>query len=83
MTNNKSWSDSIKGTAQQVADTAKDVGQKAFDVADDAYKKMIGDGGSHSKLSTNPNFHSDARKIARDAERMKDDALRDIDRRFR
>lgn len=83
MTNNKSWSDSIKETAQQVTDTAKDVGQKAFSVADDAYKKVAGNGGGHSKLSTNPNFHSDARKIARDAEKMKDDALRDVDKRFK
>jgi hypothetical protein len=80
---NKSWSDSIKEIAQQATDTAKDVSQKAVNAADDTYKKITGDSGSHSKLSTNPNFHSDARKIARDAERMKDDALRDIDRRFK
>ena len=83
MTNNKSWSDSIKETAQQVAKIAKDVSQKAFNAADGAYKKITGNGRSHSKLSKNPNFHSDARKVARDAERMKDDALRDIDRRIK
>jgi len=83
MTNKKSWSDSIKETAQQVTKTAKDVGEKAFNAADGAYKKITGNGGSHSKLSKNPKFHGDARKVARDAERMKDDALRDVDRRFR
>lgn len=69
---NKSWTDSIK-----------DLGEKAADTADDAYKKLTGHGGTHSKLSTNSNFHSDAQKLARDAERLKDDALRDVDRRFK
>jgi len=82
MTNNKSWTDSIKEITQRATDTAKDVSQKAFNAADGAYTKITGNGSSHSKLSTNTNFHSDARKIARDAEKMKDDVLKDIDRRF-
>lgn len=77
------WTDSIKDTAKSVADSAKDLGQKALDAGDKAYKDMTSQSGTHSKLSTNSNFHSDARTIARDAERLKDDALRDVDRRFK
>lgn len=79
----KSWTDSIKATAQSVANSAKDLGQKAYNEGDKAYKDLTAHGGTHSKLSTNSNFHNDARTIARDAERLKDDALGDVDRRFK
>jgi len=83
MTSSKSWTSSFKDLANSVAGTAKSFGQKAYDAGDDAYRRLTGNGGTHSKMSTNSNFHTDARQIARDAERLKDDALRDADKRFK
>jgi len=83
MSSSKSWTSSVRDAANSVAGSAKSFGQKAYRAGDDAYRKLTGNGSTHSKLSNNSNFHADARQLARDAERLKDDALRDVDRKFR
>jgi hypothetical protein len=54
----------------------------ALNTADKKYKEMTNHGSSRSSLSNNSGFHSDARTVAQEAERLKDKALRDVDRRF-
>jgi hypothetical protein len=83
MTNSsKSWTGSISDAATKAGTTIKDTATSASKTAERAYNDLTHNGSSRSTLGGNSNFSSDARDIARDAERMKDKALRDVDRRF-
>lgn len=71
-------SDTLKKVSDTVTDTAKDAGNSL----DKAYKDATGTHSHSSKLTGNSGFSSDAKTLAKDAERMKDHALRDADKKF-
>lgn len=68
-----SSSTAVENVSDTVAGAARDIG----DAMDKTYKSATGSASSDSKLSNNSNFSSDAKKLAKDVEKMKDDALKD------
>jgi hypothetical protein len=68
--------ESISKAIQDATKSLKSTGKKV-----DAKYKRETKGGT-KPVSGNSSFHSDAREVARMAEKLKDQALRDVDRRF-
>lgn len=69
--------DTISNALKNVGNTVQDAGNAAANTADDTYKKISGNSSSSSKLTHNSGFSSDAKQLAGDVERMKDNAMRD------
>jgi hypothetical protein len=68
----------LQDTLDKVTKSAKD----ALNSADKKYKESTHHGSGRGTLKHNSGFHSDAKHIAQEAERLKDKALKDADRRF-
>jgi hypothetical protein len=68
----------------QFSNTVRDLFRKAKDTASGGYNKASRNVGSGRKidLKRNSGFSHDAKTVMRESERMKDSALRDVDRRF-
>ena len=70
-------SDSVSKATSSASKSLSD----ALNTADKKYKEMTHHGSGRASLGGNSGFHSDAASVAREAERLKDKALRDADRR--
>jgi hypothetical protein len=68
----------------QFTDKISNLFRKSKDTASDGYRKASRNVGSGRKvdLKRTSGFSHDAKTVMRESERMKDDALRDVDRRF-
>lgn len=68
----------------QFTNTISSFFRKAKNTASDGYNKASRNVGSGRKidLKRNSGFSHDAKTVMRESERMKDEALRDVDRRF-
>ena len=72
----------LSDTISKATSSASKTLSNALDSADKKYKEATNHRSSGNSLSHNSGFHSDAKSVAREAERLKDKALRDADRRF-
>jgi hypothetical protein len=77
--------DKIGSGLRKAGDVLSDAGKSTSNTITDGYNKATSHHSSgHSvNLKNNSGFSQDAKDLARDAERMKDNAMRDADRRFR
>jgi hypothetical protein len=69
----------LRKTGDVVADTSKTVSNTITD----SYNRATGNESKTDRLMKNSGFSQDSKDIARGAERMKDNALSDADRRFK
>jgi hypothetical protein len=67
----------LQDTLDKVSKSVKD----ALNSVDKKYKESTHHGSGRGSLKSNSGFHSDAKHVAREAERLKDKALADADRR--
>jgi hypothetical protein len=72
----------LSETISKAASDASKTVENALNSADKKYKEATNHGTGRSSLTGNSGFHSDAKHVARESERLKDKALRDADRRF-
>lgn len=67
----------------QITDNLGSGLRKTGDIVADGYNKATGNESKTDRLMKNSGFSQNSKDIARGAERMKDNALRDADRRFK
>jgi len=75
--------DTIGSGLRKTGDVVSDAGKTTADTITDGYNKATGNESKTDRMLNNSGFSQDSKDIARGAERMKDNALRDADRRFK
>ncbi|QDS71591.1 hypothetical protein FKW77_006267 [Venturia effusa] len=75
--------DTLGSALRATGDVVADTGKAISNTVTDGYNKATGNESKTDRLMKNSGFSKDAKDIAREAERMKDNALRDADRRFK
>jgi exo-beta-1,3-glucanase (GH17 family) len=76
--------DTIGSGLRKTGDIVADAGKATSNTVSDGYDKATGNSSkSHGlNLKNNSGYSQDAKDMARDAEKMKDRAMRDADKRF-
>jgi adenosylcobinamide amidohydrolase len=65
-----------------IADTAKGAGNYVADSASSAYNTVTGQNQDKNSLTGNTDFHGDAQKLGKDVEKMKNNAMKDVDKKW-
>ncbi|KAF1988146.1 hypothetical protein K402DRAFT_462058 [Aulographum hederae CBS 113979] len=83
MVGEKSYMDTVTDTVKSATNTATDTASSvAKTVTDGATSVADSLTGNDKKLTNTSGFSSDSKKLAKDAENMKDKALKDLDKKF-
>lgn len=75
--------DTIGSGLRKTGDIVADTGKAASNTLTEGYNKASGKESKTDRLTKTPGFSQDSKDFARGAERMKDKALRDVDKRFK